>query len=154
MQSEHHSAASGCCPAKRKLDHAVSHNLTPFISMQDHHSLLYREEEREMFPSAKASLDFLLLIFPNIAVSIAEAARRSILVSASYLGLPSHAGCSRARLVRRRDAARSIGEPPNALLLPAPMDLCLGSIIKECDLGEGTSEILNRLVPGSCDSCV
>ncbi|KAF8916895.1 NADP-dependent oxidoreductase domain-containing protein [Mucidula mucida] len=28
-------------------------NLTPFISMQDHYSLLYREEEREMFPTLK-----------------------------------------------------------------------------------------------------
>ena len=26
-------------------------NLTPFISMQNHHSLVYREEEREMFPT-------------------------------------------------------------------------------------------------------
>jgi len=30
--------------------YAVTHNLTPFISMQNHHNLLYREEEREMFP--------------------------------------------------------------------------------------------------------
>ena len=29
------------------------HNLTPFISMQNHHSLVYREEEREMFPTLK-----------------------------------------------------------------------------------------------------
>lgn len=34
-------------------DYAISHNLTPFISMQDHHSLVYREEEREMFPTLK-----------------------------------------------------------------------------------------------------
>ncbi|KAJ7903304.1 Aldo/keto reductase [Mycena olivaceomarginata] len=27
--------------------------LTPFISMQNHHNLLYREEEREMFPTLK-----------------------------------------------------------------------------------------------------
>jgi aryl-alcohol dehydrogenase-like predicted oxidoreductase len=32
-------------------------NLTPFISMQNHHSLLYREEEREMFPSSRLALD-------------------------------------------------------------------------------------------------
>ncbi|EIN13176.1 Aldo/keto reductase [Punctularia strigosozonata HHB-11173 SS5] len=29
------------------------HNLTPFISMQNHHSVIYREEEREMFPTLK-----------------------------------------------------------------------------------------------------
>ncbi|KAG6879268.1 hypothetical protein C0992_003942 [Termitomyces sp. T32_za158] len=33
--------------------YAITHNLTPFISMQNHHSLLYREEEREMFPTLK-----------------------------------------------------------------------------------------------------
>ncbi|KAL0958577.1 hypothetical protein HGRIS_000715 [Hohenbuehelia grisea] len=34
-------------------NYAISNSLTPFISMQDHHSLLYREEEREMFPTLK-----------------------------------------------------------------------------------------------------
>ncbi|KAL0948016.1 hypothetical protein HGRIS_010639 [Hohenbuehelia grisea] len=34
-------------------NYAINNNLTPFISMQDHHSLLYREEEREMFPTLK-----------------------------------------------------------------------------------------------------
>jgi len=33
--------------------YALTNNLTPFISMQDHHNLLYREEEREMFPLLK-----------------------------------------------------------------------------------------------------
>ena len=36
-------------------DYAITHNLTPFISMQNHYSLLYREEEREMFPTLKVS---------------------------------------------------------------------------------------------------
>ncbi len=36
-----------------KLDYAITHNLTPFISMQNNHSLVYREEEREMFPTLK-----------------------------------------------------------------------------------------------------
>ena len=30
------------------LDYAITHHLTPFVSMQNHYSLLYREEEREM----------------------------------------------------------------------------------------------------------
>ncbi|KAI1795459.1 Aldo/keto reductase [Ganoderma leucocontextum] len=34
-------------------NYAINHNLTPFISMQNHYSLLYREEEREMFPTLK-----------------------------------------------------------------------------------------------------
>jgi len=34
-------------------DYAITHGFTPFVSMQDHHSLVYREEEREMFPTLK-----------------------------------------------------------------------------------------------------
>jgi len=34
-------------------NYAITNNLTPFISMQNHHSLVYREEEREMFPTLK-----------------------------------------------------------------------------------------------------
>lgn len=34
-------------------NYAISNNLTPFISMQNHHALVYREEEREMFPTLK-----------------------------------------------------------------------------------------------------
>ncbi|KAF7336793.1 Aldo-ket-red domain-containing protein [Mycena venus] len=35
-------------------NYAINNKLTPFISMQNHYNLLYREEEREMFPSLKA----------------------------------------------------------------------------------------------------
>jgi len=34
-------------------NYAITNRLTPFISMQNHHSLIYREEEREMFPTLK-----------------------------------------------------------------------------------------------------
>ncbi|KAF8907496.1 aryl-alcohol dehydrogenase [Mucidula mucida] len=34
-------------------NYALAHNLTPFISMQNHYNLVYREEEREMFPTLK-----------------------------------------------------------------------------------------------------
>ena len=42
-----------CCRTSQILitfiaDYALNNGLTPFISMQNHHSLLYREEEREM----------------------------------------------------------------------------------------------------------
>ncbi|KAG6872571.1 hypothetical protein C0995_008722 [Termitomyces sp. Mi166 len=40
-------------PTPNKTDYAITRNLTPFISMQNHHSLLYREEEREMFSTLK-----------------------------------------------------------------------------------------------------
>ncbi|KAJ3534820.1 hypothetical protein NMY22_g6756 [Coprinellus aureogranulatus] len=34
-------------------NYAISKNLTPFISMQNHYNLVYREEEREMTPTLK-----------------------------------------------------------------------------------------------------
>ncbi|KAJ7618130.1 NADP-dependent oxidoreductase domain-containing protein [Mycena polygramma] len=34
-------------------NYAIANNLTPFISMQNHYNLLYREEEREMIPTLK-----------------------------------------------------------------------------------------------------
>ncbi|KAJ7227735.1 aryl-alcohol dehydrogenase [Mycena haematopus] len=34
-------------------NYAINNKLTLFISMQNHHSLVYREEEREMFPTCK-----------------------------------------------------------------------------------------------------
>ncbi|KAI0051426.1 Aldo/keto reductase [Auriscalpium vulgare] len=34
-------------------NYAIANNLTPFISMQNHYSLIYREEEREMMPTLK-----------------------------------------------------------------------------------------------------
>ncbi len=36
-----------------RIDYAIQNKLTPFISMQNHYSLIYREEEREMFPTLK-----------------------------------------------------------------------------------------------------
>ena len=33
------------------IDYAIANNLTSFISMQNHHLLVCREEEREMFPT-------------------------------------------------------------------------------------------------------
>lgn len=36
-----------------RIDYAISHSLTPFVSMQNHYNLIYREEEREMMPTLK-----------------------------------------------------------------------------------------------------
>ena len=55
MQSEHREFPQARRGADHPIlpDYAIQHNLTPFISMQNHHSLVYREEEREMFPTLK-----------------------------------------------------------------------------------------------------
>ncbi|KAI9068802.1 hypothetical protein FKP32DRAFT_1560971 [Trametes sanguinea] len=49
--------AKSSCWAYRSLiprpDYALTHNLTSLISMQNHYNLLYRKEEREMFPTLK-----------------------------------------------------------------------------------------------------
>ncbi|KAJ7780038.1 Aldo/keto reductase [Mycena maculata] len=39
--------------SQNRLDYAINNKLTPFISMQDDYNMLYREEEREMFPTLK-----------------------------------------------------------------------------------------------------
>ena len=35
------------------IDYAINKSLTPFICMQNHYNLVYREEEREMMPTLK-----------------------------------------------------------------------------------------------------
>lgn len=42
-------------------DYAISRNLTPFVSMQNHYSLIYREEEREMMPTLKVCSQVFLI---------------------------------------------------------------------------------------------
>ncbi|EED80642.1 predicted protein [Postia placenta Mad-698-R] len=48
MEALHNVVKAGWSP-----DYAINNRLTPFISMQDHHSLIYCEEEREIFPTLK-----------------------------------------------------------------------------------------------------
>ena len=43
-----------------RVDYAINNKLTPFISMQNHYNLVYREEEREMLPTLKVSLECLI----------------------------------------------------------------------------------------------
>ena len=50
------------------IDYAIQNKLTPFISMQNHYSLIYREEEREMFPTLKVRFSSLCTKPINIAV--------------------------------------------------------------------------------------
>lgn len=44
------------------IDYAINNKLTPFISMQNHYNMLYREEEREMMPTLKVIGLFMLLV--------------------------------------------------------------------------------------------
>lgn len=37
------------------IDYAIANKLTPFIAMQNHYNLVYREEEREMMPTLKVA---------------------------------------------------------------------------------------------------
>ena len=65
MQSEHtlnaiHLEYDSPRADEQGADYAITHNLTPFISMQNQYSLLYREEEREMFPTLKVCLSPIL----------------------------------------------------------------------------------------------
>ncbi|GJJ08939.1 hypothetical protein Clacol_003159 [Clathrus columnatus] len=65
MQALHDVVQAGYCPFLRIIfsvhamqrfgfaDYAINNKLTPFISMQNHYSLIYREEEREMMPTLK-----------------------------------------------------------------------------------------------------
>ncbi|KAF9456405.1 Aldo/keto reductase [Collybia nuda] len=43
----------GMAPCWAYQYYAITHNLTPFISAQSYYSLVYREDEREMFPTMK-----------------------------------------------------------------------------------------------------
>jgi len=49
-----------------KIDYAITNNLTPFIVMQNHYNLIYREEEREMIPTLKVCRAF--SVFRSLSV--------------------------------------------------------------------------------------
>jgi len=62
-------------------DYAINNHLTPFISMQNHYNLVYREEEREMFPTLKVSSVGRWRLNPSLliaALSIYTVLRRGI----------------------------------------------------------------------------
>lgn len=44
-------------------NYAITHSLTPFISMQNHYNLVYREEEQEMYPTLKVNIVYSRLLF-------------------------------------------------------------------------------------------
>ena len=49
-------------------DYAITHGLTPFISMQNHYNLLYREEEREMVPTLKVRYLIINAIYMDLMI--------------------------------------------------------------------------------------
>ena len=66
-------------PLIASLDYAINNRLTPFVGMQNHYNLLYREEEREMMPTLKVGTAILsiysqsssaLILFHSILASV------------------------------------------------------------------------------------
>lgn len=47
-------------------DYAINNKLTPFISMQNHYNVVYREEEREMFPTLKVSFSAQVVVCAEV----------------------------------------------------------------------------------------
>ena len=88
------------------LDYAITHKLTPFISMQNHYSLCYREEEREMFPTLEVSAR----TEQKYAVRDAQRMTRCS-ASAPHPGVHSARACSRVPSKTRRCAARQTRTP-------------------------------------------
>jgi len=63
-------------------DYAINNKLTPFISMQNHYNLIYREEEREMFPTLNVR-------FQNVPVHVSPN-YHPIVVQSRLYSLVSH----------------------------------------------------------------
>lgn len=80
-------------------NYAINNNLTPFISMQNHYNLVYREEEREMLPTLKVRS--LLCLTDTLSHPFFSP---STWVSGVSHGPRSHAECS-------RDPCRSQRQP-------------------------------------------
>ena len=118
--------------------YAISHNLTPFISMQNHHSLLYREEEREMLPLLKVNLCSHLRVkvcsghsmFDFIISTSASGASR---------GVPWREVYSLGHGMRPARAVRRIGERPilsTKTLEPDPLQLDWNVQRQKCVRGD------------------
>ena len=115
----------GCTPvleeinaeADTRKDYAITHNLTPFIAMQNHYSLVYREEEREMFPTLKVSFLPLCDLF-SLSLNVFTLRCSGL---DPFRGRRSDAACSRIRSARRRCEARQTGAPISNFP-PPPID--------------------------------
>ena len=106
MQSPHSVYALLLFVLTIALDYAITHKLTPFISMQNHYNLCYREEEREMFPTLKVSAR----TEQKYAVRDAQRMTRCS-ASAPHPGVHSARACSRVPSKTRRCAARQTRTP-------------------------------------------
>ena len=99
------------------IDYAINNKLTPFISMQNQYSLVYREEEREMFPTLKVSVLPLCDLF-SLSLNVFTLRCSGL---DPFRGRRSDAACSRIRSARRRCEARQTGAPISDYF-PSPTD--------------------------------
>ncbi len=119
-------------------DYAITHRLTPFISMQNHYSLVYREEEREMSPTLQVTTAL------DISCSEFDVFPSTLALDRS-LGRHSRAGCSLGRCLSRRRE-----ETPIGMRYFLPLDHGLIVFVLRVNEGykknDSTSTIINRFV--------
>ena len=92
---------------KSLIDYAIANNLTPFMLMQNHYSLLYREEEREMFPTLKVCNEH----SANLEMISTSSLAHRYSASALPRGLPSHGDFSHVLPVLSQSEPVLIGKP-------------------------------------------
>ena len=95
---------------RKGLGYAISNKLTPFISMQNHYSLIYREEEREMLPTLKVRHPYRISQHLINCLS-------STLVSAPFLGPLLPVVFSPVRRPKARPVAKWTGKSTRTSLL-------------------------------------
>ena len=106
MQSEHDFWWLTCSSTwKSFLDYAITKGLTPFISMQNHYSLVYREEEREMMPTLKVRNSLNVRYFHRMESSSSS-------VWDQFPGLRWQRGSSPDHCRRRLNGAKVISRSP------------------------------------------
>ena len=66
-------------------NYAIANNLTPFISMQNHYNLVYREEEREMFPTLKVGVAVVTrLVYTHVFIADVRCGEYSLVSTWSW----------------------------------------------------------------------
>jgi len=121
------------------VDYAINNKLTPFISMQNNYSLVYREEEREMFPTLKvrsASWDS-----PALCADLF-----SYLGSVRFLGLRWHGVFLPVLSVSKPSALLPICKFSSSGILSVGWTLWIFSGIPLFSKIPGISDILTRFV--------
>ena len=94
------------------LDYAITNRLTPFISMQNYYCLIYREEEREMYPTLNVR-PLLSVPIPSRTLTHRTAIRGRLNPLVASRPRPPHASC-RHRFDAR--AERQVSAAPREVL--------------------------------------